>query len=65
MLHIAAGVLIGLLALWRLSLPQVAPPLALDGDCLVEWGGAQRWLSATLPASMVRDAAAARRLHGV
>jgi len=46
-------------ALWRLSLPPTAPPLALAGDCLVEWGGAQRWLSATLPATKVRDAAAA------
>ncbi|MBS1179084.1 MAG: glycolate oxidase subunit GlcE [Proteobacteria bacterium] len=45
--------------LWRLSLPPTAPPLALDGDCLIEWGGAQRWLSATLPAATVRDAAAA------
>ncbi len=45
--------------LWRLSLPATAPPLALDGDCLLEWGGAQRWLCARLPAAAVRDAAAA------
>lgn len=32
--------------LWRLSLPQVAPPLALPGAQLIEWGGAQRWLAA-------------------
>ena len=50
-------------ALWRLSLPATTPPLALDGDCLVEWGGAQRWLSATLPAAEVRDAAAAAGGH--
>jgi glycolate oxidase FAD binding subunit len=49
--------------LWRLSLPQVAPPLALAGDCLIEWGGAQRWLIAQLPAAMVRDAAAAAGGH--
>jgi glycolate oxidase FAD binding subunit len=49
--------------LWRLSLPPTAPPLALDGDCLTEWGGAQRWLSATLPAAAVRDAAAAAGGH--
>ena len=30
--------------LWRLSLPQTAPPLALPGEQLIEWGGAQRWL---------------------
>jgi glycolate oxidase FAD binding subunit len=49
--------------LWRLSLPQTAPPLALQGDCLIEWGGAQRWLSSTLPAAAVRDAAAAAGGH--
>lgn len=30
--------------LWRLSLPSVAPPQALPGSTLIEWGGAQRWL---------------------
>jgi len=49
--------------LWRLSLPPTAAPLALQGDGLVEWGGAQRWLSAALPASTVRDAAAAAGGH--
>jgi len=49
--------------LWRLSLPPTTPPLALDGDCLVEWGGAQRWLCSTLPAATVRDAAAAAGGH--
>ncbi len=49
--------------LWRLSLPATAPPLALDGDCLLEWGGAQRWLCARLPAAAVRDAAAAAGGH--
>ena len=46
-------------ALWRLSVPQAAPPLALAGDTLIEWHGAQRWLSATLGAAEVRAAAAA------
>ena len=49
--------------LWRLSLPQVAPPLSLTGDSLVEWGGAQRWLVSAQPASEVRDAAAAAGGH--
>ncbi len=49
--------------LWRLSLPSTAPPLALDGNGLVEWGGAQRWLVARLPAARVRDAAAAAGGH--
>ena len=49
--------------LWRLSVPQTAPPLALDGDSLVEWGGAQRWLCTRLSAAAVRDAAAAAGGH--
>ncbi len=44
-------------ALWRLSLPPTAPPLALAGEQLIEWGGAQRWLISDLPAATLRDAA--------
>jgi glycolate oxidase FAD binding subunit len=29
--------------LWRLSVPQTAPPLALPEPPLIEWHGAQRW----------------------
>ena len=46
-------------ALWRLSVPQTAAPLALGDDTLVEWGGAQRWLCSTEPAADVRAATAA------
>ena len=46
-------------ALWRLSLPPTAPLLGLAGDELVEWHGGQRWLSTALPATLVREAAAA------
>jgi glycolate oxidase FAD binding subunit len=45
-------------ALWRVSLPQVAPELPLAGEQLIEWGGAQRWLCGAWPATVVRDAAA-------
>jgi glycolate oxidase FAD binding subunit len=45
-------------ALWRLSVPQTAPVLELSGEQLVEWGGAQRWLTTPLPAAQVREAAA-------
>jgi glycolate oxidase FAD binding subunit len=44
-------------ALWRLSLPQTAPALALHGEQLVEWGGAQRWVTTPMPAAQVREAA--------
>jgi glycolate oxidase FAD binding subunit len=30
--------------LMRLSLPQAAAPLGIDGEVLVEWGGALRWI---------------------
>ena len=50
-------------ALWRLSVPAVAPPLALEGDTLVEWGGSQRWLFSDAPAATVRSAAAAAGGH--
>lgn len=44
--------------LWRLSVPQVAPPLALPGEHLVEWGGAQRWVVTTATPASLREAAA-------
>lgn len=50
-------------ALWRLSLPPTAPPLALAGELLLEWGGAQRWLCSTLPAEAVRAATQAAGGH--
>jgi glycolate oxidase FAD binding subunit len=45
-------------ALWRLSVPSTAPPLALSGELLIEWGGAQRWLCSAMAPGAVRDAAA-------
>ena len=45
-------------SLWRLSVPQTAPPLGLAGELLIEWGGAQRWLCSRLAASLVRDTTA-------
>jgi len=30
--------------LWRLSLGPAHPPLKLEGDTLLDWGGAQRWM---------------------
>ncbi|HYC41859.1 MAG TPA: glycolate oxidase subunit GlcE [Noviherbaspirillum sp.] len=43
-------------SLWRLSVPSVTPPLDLQGEQLVEWGGAQRWLHTEADASTVRAA---------
>lgn len=49
--------------LWRLSLPQTAPPLKLSGEQLVEWGGAQRWCCTSAPAATLREAAVAAGGH--
>jgi glycolate oxidase FAD binding subunit len=46
--------------LWRLSVPQTAPALALPFAQFIEWHGAQRWLWAPLSAQTeVRQAASA------
>jgi glycolate oxidase FAD binding subunit len=44
--------------LWRLSLPPATPPLALPGECLVDWGGAQRWLSSDAAPEHIRSVVA-------
>jgi len=49
--------------LWRLSVPTVAPPLALPGEQMVEWGGAQRWLKTSAEAASIRAAATAAGGH--
>jgi glycolate oxidase FAD binding subunit len=46
------------MALWRLSLPDTAPPLAM-GEALIEWHGAQRWMHLPLAqAKSLRERAA-------
>lgn len=49
--------------LWRVSLPPAAPPLALDADELLDWGGAQRWLAGELEPSLVWQRARALGGH--
>ena len=46
------------LPLWRLSVPSVTAPISLLGKQLIEWGGAQRWLSSDAPHETIRDAVA-------
>ncbi len=48
--------------LWRLSVAPGAPQPTLEGDWLLDWGGAQRWLKSEAPAPDIR--AAAERLGG-
>ena len=49
--------------LWRLSVPQTAPVLALPGSPLVEWHGGLRWYHAA-PAEGARLREAARAVGG-
>lgn len=44
-------------ALWRLSVPQTAPPLKVAGEQLIEWGGGQRWWCSAAPAAALREVA--------
>jgi glycolate oxidase FAD binding subunit len=51
--------------LWRLSVAPATPPLPLQGDCLIDWGGAQRWFKSGLPAAALRKYAAAAGGHAM
>ncbi len=56
--ELAAGDAASVLPLWRLSVPSVAPALALPGDELIEWGGALRWWRTDAEPAAIREAAA-------
>jgi glycolate oxidase FAD binding subunit len=43
--------------LWRLSLPPASPILNLPGSCLIDWGGAQRWLKTQASVEEVQSVA--------
>ena len=43
--------------LWRISVPSATPPLKLQGEPMIEWGGALRWLFSHADARTVREAA--------
>jgi glycolate oxidase FAD binding subunit len=49
--------------LWRLSLPSAAPPIELEAQQLIEWGGALRWIRSVLPAAQIRARASALGGH--
>ncbi|HSG12117.1 MAG TPA: glycolate oxidase subunit GlcE [Gammaproteobacteria bacterium] len=48
---------------WRLSLPPASTPLDSIGEQLLDWGGAQRWLRSTLPATDIRETVQAAGGH--
>lgn len=44
--------------LWRLSFPSATPHISsLEGNSLVEWAGAQRWLYSNIPVNLIRSIA--------
>jgi glycolate oxidase FAD binding subunit len=51
--------------LWRISLPPATPPLALSGEWLIDWGGAQRWLKSTESADHIHAITQAQYGHAV
>ena len=51
------------LPLWRLSLPNHCGPLALPGEQLLDWAGAQRWLKSEADAEQIRAVVSAAGGH--
>ena len=49
-------------ALWRISLPPASPPLNCGKDTIVDWGGAQRWVTGVDDETALRERA--RKLGG-
>jgi glycolate oxidase FAD binding subunit len=47
----------GAAGLWRVSVPAPTAPLALCGEQMIEWGGAQRWLKTDADVASIRAAA--------
>jgi len=42
-------------SMWRISVPATAPAMALHGEQLIEWGGAQRWVVTPMAPSQLRE----------
>lgn len=51
------------LPVWRLSLPADTLPLQFDGETLIDWGGAQRWVKTSEPAELIRALCSAHGGH--
>jgi len=49
--------------LWRVSLAPNEPPAKLQGEVLIDWAGAQRWISTGAPADIPRAYANRRNGH--
>lgn len=51
--------------LWRMSVESDAAAMHIDGKCLYEWGGAQRWVKSEASAGTIRKLASAANGHAV
>jgi glycolate oxidase FAD binding subunit len=49
--------------LWRLSVPAATASISIDGEQLLDWGGAQRWLKSRATPEQIRGAAATSGGH--
>lgn len=48
------GFFAGQALLWRVAVPPATPPLPFPGKQLIEWNGAQRWLSGEVDRAVIR-----------
>lgn len=44
--------------LYRIVVKPATPPLAIEGDWLIDWAGAQRWLASNEPPEQIRETVA-------
>lgn len=51
--------------LWRVAVPPASEPLNLEGETLIEWGGAQRWLRTDVSADNIRAEASKHGGHAI
>lgn len=51
--------------LWRLSVPPATGPLSLDGEAIIDWGGALRWLRTDVDPVRIRQVAGEAGGHAV
>jgi glycolate oxidase FAD binding subunit len=49
--------------LYRVMLKPATPPLDIAGEWLLDWGGAQRWLTSDAPQALIRERVAAAGGH--
>ncbi|MDH0863727.1 glycolate oxidase subunit GlcE [Mitsuaria sp. GD03876] len=50
-------------AMWRIAVPATTPAMALHGEQLIEWGGAQRWVVTPMAPAQLRETVAAAGGH--